>query len=115
MQTVFEQARAIDFEQLDVDDHFGARLVDGADNTTGRRDPLRRVLDGDGVGRRQCGEAPGIDDDAQDVDRLLEIGIAQVERPHQLVFVLAPLGWCIGHDDDCAGRGHFPEAACGGR
>ena len=70
----------------------------------GRGDPLRRVLDRDGVGRRQLRDPPRVDDDAQDVDRFLEIGVAQIERADDLVFVLAALGRRVGHDRHaCAG------------
>ena len=46
-----------------------------------------------------------IDDDAEHVDRFLEIGVAQVERADDLFFVLAPLRGGVGHDGDaCAAR-----------
>ena len=39
-----------------------------------------------------------VDDDAQQVDRFLEVGVAQVERADDLLLVLAPLGRRVGDD-----------------
>ncbi len=99
----------IHFEQLDVDDDFRPRLVDGRDDPAGGRQPFRRVLDRDGVGARHAGQPAQVHDDAQQVDGVLQLGVAQVERAHDLVFVLAALGGRVGHDRDRARRGDLEE------
>ena len=56
-------------------------------------------------------DAPGVDDDAQQVDRFLEVGVAQVERADDLFLVLAPLGRRVGDDGDRARRRDALEVA----
>ena len=111
LQAVLAQPRAIDLEQLDVDDDFGPRLVDRRNQAAGRGDALGRVLDRDRVGRRDRRQPPGVDDDAQQVERFLEVGVAQVERPDDLFLVLAPLGRRVGNDGDRALRRDAVEVA----
>ncbi len=115
LQAVFLQPRAIDLEQLDVDDHFGPRLVDRADDAARGGDPFGRVLDRDGVGGGDRGDPARIDDDAEDVDGFLEVGVAQIEDSHDLVLVLAPLGRRVGNDRDRPLSVRLPEIARRGR
>ena len=82
------QPRAIDFEQLDVDDDLGPRLVDRAEHACDGCNPLRRVLDGERVRAGNRCDLPGVDDDSEKVDRLLEVGVAEIEGPHHLFLVL---------------------------
>ena len=51
----------------------------------------------------------GIDDDAQDVDGLLQIGVAEEERADDLLLVLAALGGGVGNHRHGARRGDPPE------
>ena len=113
LQAVFLQPRAIDFEELDVDDDFRPRLVDGADDAAGGGDPLGRVLDRDRVGCGHLRDPARIDHDAEDVDRFLEIGVAQIERADDFVLVLAPLGRRVGNDGDRPLTVRPPEVARG--
>ncbi len=87
----------------------GPRLVHGRDDARRGVQPIRRVLDRDGVRARHTGDAPQVDDDAEQVDRFLEIRVAQVERADDLVLVLAALGRRVGDDGDRARRGHLVE------
>ena len=103
---------AIDFQQLDVDDDFRTRLVDGGDDAARRGHPLGCVLDGDGVGGCHRRQTPRVDDDPEDVDGLFQIGIAQVERANDFFFVLSPLGLRVRNDGDRLWRRHLPETAC---
>ncbi len=111
LQAVLPQARAIDLEQLDVDDHLGPRLVDRGDQPRRRGDPLGRVLDRDRVGRGDRRDLPDVDDDAEQVDDFLDVGVAQVERADDRLFVLAALGRRVGDDRDRARRGDAVERA----
>ena len=115
LQPVLLKARAVHLEELDVDHDFGPRLVDRADDARGGGDAIGRVLDGDRVGRRDAGDAPRVDDDAEEVDRFLEIRVAQVERPDDLFLVLTSLGGRIGRDGHRARRGDSIEVVCARR
>ena len=58
------------------------RALSIADDQSRRRgDALRRVLDRDRVGRGDRRDLPDVDHDAQQVDILLDVRVAQVERP----------------------------------
>ena len=72
LQAVLAQARAIDLEQLDVDDDLGPRLVDRGNEPRRRGDVLGRVLERDGVDRGDARDLTHVDDDAQQVDDFLE-------------------------------------------
>ena len=102
LQAVLAQARPIDFEQLDVDDDLGPCLVDCRDQPRRRGDVLGRVLERDGVDRGHPGDLPDVDDDAQQVDHFLEIGVTQVERPDDRLFIFPALGGRVGDDGDRA-------------
>ena len=65
--------------------------------------------------RGQRRDAARVDDDAEDVDRFLEVGVAQIEGAVDLFLVLAPLRLRVGHDDDAAVAGGAPEVARGRR
>ncbi len=54
-------------------------------------------------------------DDAQDVDRFLDVGVAQEERLDDLFLVLAALGWRVGNHGDRARAGDAIEIARGVR
>ena len=60
-------------------------------------------------GRRR--DAPRVEHQAQQVHRLLEIGVAQVERADDFFFVLAALGRRVGNDEDGLRRGDAEERA----
>ena len=102
---------AIDLDQLDVDDHLGPRLVDGGDHARGGGDALGRVLDRQRVGGGRRRDAPRVEHHAQQIHRLLEIGVAQIERPDDLFLVLAALGRRVRDDDDRLRRGDAEERA----
>jgi len=55
------------------------------------------VVDGEGVRPGQGGDAAGPEDDAQEVDRLLEVGVREEERLDHLLLELPPLGGGVGH------------------
>ena len=103
--------RAIDLEQLDVDDHLGPRLVDRGNQLAGGSHARGRVLDGDRVGGRHRREPARVDDDAQQVDRFLQVGVAEREGADDLFLVLLSLGRRVGDDGDEAWAGHAVEAA----
>ena len=92
----------------------GRALSIGGDQLGGRRDPLRRVLDRNRVGRGDRRHLADVDDDAQQIDRFLEVGVAEIERPHDRLFVLAPLGGSVGNDGERPGSRHAVEGV-GGR
>ena len=56
-----------------------------------------------------------VDDDAQQVDRFLEVGVAQIERADDLFLVFAALGRRVRDDRDRARRGDAVERARCGR
>ena len=109
LQPVFAEASAVHLEQLDVDQHFGPRLVDHADETAGGLDALCRVGDRDGVGALHAADSARVDHDAQQIHRLFEVGVAEIERPDDVFLVLAPLGGRVGNDRDRARRRHAIE------
>ena len=101
LQPVLLELRPVDFEQFDVDDHFGPRLVDGRDHAGGGGDAFRRVFDRHRVGGRDVGEMRRASSTMpQQVHRFLQVGVAQIERPDHFFFVLAPLGRRVGDDQD---------------
>ena len=112
LQTELAKARPIDLEKLDVDHDLRPCLVDRGDDLAGGRDPFRRVLDHDRVGRRDRRHAPGVDHDAEQVHRLLEIGIAEEEGAHDLLLVFLPLGRRVRNHRDRALGGDAVEVAC---
>jgi hypothetical protein len=61
LQAVLGEFRAIHFQQLDVDDHLGPRLVDRRQTRPAGHDPLRRVLDRHRVGAGRRRDAPGVE------------------------------------------------------
>ena len=88
------------------------RALSIADEHAGRGgDPLGRVLDRQRVGAGGRRDAARVEHHAQQVHRLLEIGVAQIERPDDFFFVLAPLGRRVGDDQDRARRGDAVERA----
>ena len=89
-------SRAIDFEQLDVDDDLGPRLVDRLDDASRRGDALGRVLDRQRVGGGQRRDPARVDHDAEQVDRFLQVRVAQIESADDLFLVLAALGGVSG-------------------
>ena len=76
-----------------------------------RGDALGRVLDRQRVGGGGRRDPPRVEHHAQQIHRLLEIGVAQVERADDLFLVLAPLGRRVGDDDDGLRRGDPEEGA----
>ena len=72
--------------------------------------PLGRVLHRERVRPGDGSDLAGVDDDAQQIDRFLEIGVAQIKRPDDF-FVLAAFRRCVGNDRDRARRGHAIEVA----
>ena len=58
-------------------------------------------------------DAARVDDDAQQIDGFLQVGVAQIERPDDLFLVLAALRRRVGNDGDRARRGHAVEVARG--
>jgi hypothetical protein len=54
----------------------------------------------DGVIGRERRDTPRVHDDTEDVDRFLEIGVAQIERLDDLFLVFTPLGRRVGDDRD---------------
>ena len=94
------QLRAIDFEQLDVDDHLGPGLVDGGDQARCSGHALRRVLDGDRVVRGGRRDAARVEHEPHQVLRFFQVGVAQIEGAHDLFLILPTLGRCIGDDED---------------
>ena len=111
LQSVLEQLGAVHFEQLDVDDHFGPRLVDGSQEPRGRCDALRRILNRDRIGRRGRRDAARVEDQPHQVHRFLQVGVAQVKRPHDLFLVFTALGRRIRYHGDRARRRDAKEAA----
>ena len=89
--------------------HFRPRLVDRRDDAAGRGDAFGRVLDRERVGAGHARHAARVDDDAQEIDRLLQLGVAQIERPDDLLLVLAALGRRVRDDRDRARRRHAEE------
>ena len=70
----------------------GRGLVDRGDQAAGRGHARGRVLDRDRVGRGDRREPARVDDDAQQVDGFLQVGVAERERADDLFLVLLPLG-----------------------
>ena len=111
LQPVLDQPGAVDFEQLDVDDNLRPRLVDRRNQPARSRHALGCVLDRQRICRGNRGEPPVVDHDAEQIERLLDVGVAQVERPDDLVLVLRPLGGRIGDDGDGSLRGDAVKVA----
>ena len=111
LQSVLAETRAIELEELDIDDHFWARFVDRGDQRRGRCHALRRVLDRDSVGRRDGGEAPAVDHNPEEVERLLYVGVAEIERADDLFFVFGSFGRRVRNDRYGALRCHAIEVA----
>ena len=111
LEAVLAQPRAIDLEQLDVDDDFRPRLVDSRDEAAGGRDPLGRVFQRDRVGRGDGRDLADVHDDAKEIDDLLDVGITEVEDLDDRLLVLAALGRRVGDDGDRPGSRHPIERA----
>ncbi len=92
---------AVHLEQLDVDDdlrHAPCRWRRAARAAAAIRSGVSWIVMALVAGGRR--DAAGVDDDPQQVDRLLEIGVAQIERLDDLFLVLAALGRRVGNDGD---------------
>jgi hypothetical protein len=74
-----------------------------------------RVLERDGVGRRDWGDLPDVDDDPEQVDNLFDVRVAQVKRLDDRLFVFATLGGRIRDDRDRALCRHAVERPRCGR
>ena len=105
------QLRPIHFEELDVDDNFGPRLVDRGDQLDRGGHALGCVADRDRVGGRDRRDLPDVDDDAEQVDRFLEVGVAEEDRPDDQFLVLAALRRRVGDDGDRLRSGDAVEGA----
>lgn len=112
---VLHQLRPVDFQDLDVDDELGPRLVERRDEPADGLQALGCVADGDRVGSRDRLNRPEVADDSQRVERLFQIGIANVERAQLFLRVFASLGRGVGHDDDRRRAGDLVEIAGGPR
>ena len=102
LDAVLLQLVPVHLEDLDLDHHLRALLVHDVDDALGRRHLVRRVVDGERVGAGQRGHPPRAEHDAQEVDRLLQVGVGQEERLHHLLLVVAPLVRRVGQDHDHA-------------
>jgi len=109
LQTILAEPGPVDFQQFDVDDDLRACLVDSRNQTARGGDALRRVLQRDRVDRRGLRDLPDVDDDAQEVDDFLDLGVAQIERLDDLLFVLPAFGGRVGNDRDRARGGDALE------
>ena len=105
LESMLEEAGAVDLEQFDVDHNLGPRFIDGRNQAACRGDAFGRVFDGQRIGRGDRRQSAVVDHDAEQVERLLDVGIAQIERPNDLVLVLRALGRSIRDDGDRSLRG----------
>ena len=114
LQAKLAQARAVDLEQLDVDDDLGPGLVDRRNQARRSGDVLGRVLERDRVDRGHARDLPHVDDDAQQIDDFLHIGVAEIQGLDDRLFVLATLGRRVGNDGDRALRADPVEGSRAG-